>query len=454
MSFCTRLLLPTLVVFTPLLAGPPPANIAINQARQFQTQMQFQMQMQMGAARLAAQQAQRRRANEQAARLKNASGLEEIAKPLGEAWRISLPPEGNRAEDTTTVVVVGEKRLIARSRDKAAEIWSAALEGGFESGPVVSNGLVLYTTPDYRCVALDKDSGKPRYQVQLEALRKFFSADNNKTKVQFPIIEGKRVYLATYGKGTDGEAAGKLYALDLDTGAKIWDAPLAAGADHPPVILGDRVLVGGAPWIQAFQVADGKPLWKTNLGSSKWISFGMVAQGQYCLTADRNVMALDLAKGEVVWKAEVGQSLTGDDQRLFSIRVGQWFGGATLVALDPATGKTAWERKGVGTLPWIQEGRAYFVEDTTLRCLDVADGKQVWELPMSEPAPWPPMIIGSQLFVACPRGKTTALRSLDPATGRESWSFTVQGKPGSGMFVADAAGILFPGKDGEVIGLK
>ncbi len=209
----------------------------------------------------------------------------------------------------------------------------------------------------------------------------------------------------------------------------------------------------GPPWIQAFQVVDGKPLWKTHLGPSKWVSLGVEAQGRYCLTADKNVMALDLAKGEVVWKQEVGSSLTGDDKQLFSLRFGS-FGGATLVALEPATGRMVWERKGISTLPWTQDGRAYVVEDAAVRCLDVADGKQLWVLVMAKPAPWPPMMIGSQLFVASPDGKTTVLRSLDPATGKEAWSTTVNAKPGSGQFVADAAGILFPGRDGEVICLK
>ncbi|MBK9796589.1 MAG: PQQ-binding-like beta-propeller repeat protein [Holophagaceae bacterium] len=451
MSALSRLFPALILVLAPLSAGPPPTPMAANHAMQFQ--MQMQMQMQMSRARFAALQAQRRRANEQVARQKNAIQTDELAKPAGEAWRIPLSPGGNRGDDASVVVAVGEKWLIARSRDKGADLWSSAMEGGFESGPVVSNGLVLYATSDYRCVALEKDSGKQRYQVQLESLRRFFSADNNKTKVQFPIIEGKRVYLATYGKGADGEAGGKLYALDLDTGAKLWEAGLAAGADHPPMVLGDRILVGGAPWIQAFQTSDGKPLWKTHLGSSKWVSMGVEAQGHYCLTADKTVLALDMAKGEVLWRQEVGSALTGDDRQLFSLRVGM-FGGATLVALDPATGRPTWERKGVGTLPWTQDGRAYVAEEGALRCLDVMDGKQVWEWPMAKPSPWPAMMVGSQLVVACPDGKTTVLRYLDPATGKETWSITVKAKPGSGLLVADGAGILFPGKDDEMICLK
>lgn len=441
------------LILTPLLAGPPPPTFAANQAMQMQIQMQMQMQMQMARARLAAQQAQRRRANEQAAHQKNLPPIEEVAKPGGEAWRATLPSAGNRAEDAALVVAVGEKWLFARSRDKGLDCWTAPVEGGFESGPVITNGLVLYTTGDYRFTALDRETGKPRYQVQLEALRRFFSADNNKTRVQFPIIDGKRVYLATYGKGQDGEAGGKLYALDLETGAKLWEAALAAGADHPPMILGDRVLVGGAPWIQAFQVADGKPLWKTYLGPSKWVSMGVVAQGRYCLTADKLVMALDPVKGEILWRQEVGSGVTGDDTRLFSIRTGM-FGGVTLVALDPATGHPVWERKGVGSLPWVQDGRVYLAVDGAVRCLEAVDGKQVWESPMAKPAPWPPTMVGSQLLAACPEGKTTVLRALDPATGKENWSFTARVKPGDGLFVADGAGILVPGKDDELVCLK
>lgn len=457
MSLGARRLLPLFLGLAPLLAGPPSPQFAAQQAMQahMQMQMQWQMQWQMqrSAARQAALQARRRQASEQAARMKNAPQTEEILKPAGEAWRIPVPTATIRAEDADVVVITHEKWLIARSRDKGADLWSAAIEGGLEGGPVVANGLVLYGTSDYRFVALEKATGKPRYRVQLEALRTFVLDNNNKTKVQFPIVEGQRVYLATFGKGTDGEAAGKLYALDLDSGAKLWEVPLAAGADHPPVILGDRILVGGAPWIQAFQVADGKALWKTNLGAGRWISPGVEAQGRYCLTLDETVVSLDPANGEVAWRAKAGSGLVGEDARLFSLRQGT-FGGTTLVALDASTGRIAWERKGVVHMPWIQEGRVFLAEDGAVRCLDAADGKQVWESPMAKPAPWPPMVFGTQLIVACPEGKTTILRALDPGTGKEAWSATTQAKPGFGLFSADRAGILFPGKDDLLICLK
>lgn len=457
MPSCSTRFLTASLAFMPLLAVPPTpssaANLGMQMNMQMQMQMQMNMQMQMSRARLAAQQAQRRQANEQAARLKDAPPVEEVAKPAGEAWRFPLPPNGSRVEDADVVMVVGDKWLIARSRAKALDLWSASIEGGLESGPFIGNGLVLYCTSDYRLVALERDSGKQRYQVQLEALKRFQWADNNKTKVQFPIIEGNRIYLATYGKGADGEATGKLYALDLGTGAKVWEAVLGAGADHPPMLLGERILVGGAPWIQAFQVADGKPLWKTPLGSSKWVSMGVESAGRYCFAVDKLVMALDPAKGEILWREEVGGSVTGDDKRVFSIRWGR-FGGATLVALDPATGRPAWERKGVGALPWVQDGKAYVAEDNALVCLDVLEGKPVWQLSLAKAAPWPPMVIGKLLFVACPDGKTTVLRALDPGTGKEAWSSTVNAKPGYGLFTADRSGILFPGKDGELVCLR
>jgi outer membrane protein assembly factor BamB len=64
------------------------------------------------------------------------------------------------------------------------------------------------------------------------------------------------------------------------------------------------------------------------------------------------------------------------------------------------------------------------------------------------------MVVGKLLFVACPEGEVTVLRALDPGTGKEAWSTAVNAKPGPGLFTADRSGILFPGKDGELICLR
>jgi outer membrane protein assembly factor BamB len=436
-----------------MTAGGPVPIPGANQAIQMNMQMQINMQMQMNRARMEAQRVQRRKANDMAARVKDGLLKDEISKPMGEAWRATSIPGCLWLPDGEMVFLSEGNQMIGSTRDKNTFRWMTTFTGGLESGPVVGNGLLLFTTSDYRLVALEGQSGKERYHVQLEALKRFQMVDNNKTKVQFPIIEGNRVYLVTHGKGADGEAAGKIYALDLETGAKQWEAPLGAGADHPPVILGDRIIVGGGPWVQAFQVTDGKPLWKSYLGPTKWATMGMESGGLYCFATDNFVMALDLIKGDIQWHVEVGTNATGDDKRVFSIHWGR-FGGASLVALDPASGRSIWERKGVSALPWVQDGKAFVVESGAIRCLDVMDGKQIWEAPVPKYPAWPPMVMGQWLFVACPEGKTTNLRALDPATGKEAWSVVANARPGDGLLTADRSGILFPGKDNEMVCLK
>ncbi|HLP30185.1 MAG TPA: hypothetical protein VK150_02410, partial [Geothrix sp.] len=130
MSLGARRLFPVILGLGPLLAGPPSPQFAAQQAMRFHQQMQMhmnmQMQMQMGQARQAALNARRRQINEQAARMQNAPAAEEIAKPTGESWRIPVPAAGIRAEDADVVVVSDGKWLIARSRDKGADLWSAA----------------------------------------------------------------------------------------------------------------------------------------------------------------------------------------------------------------------------------------------------------------------------------------------------------------------------------------
>lgn len=451
-----KLLIACLALSQSLISGPPMPSAAANQAMQanMQMQMHMQMQMQMSRARLAALQAQRRSALEQATRGKDMGSLDTLPQVKGEAWRLPLVPGADCTPDGDLVVVHEANRLYARTRDKNAGRWMVSTDGPVENGPVVAGGVVVYVTKDYRVVALDRATGQERYKVQLDALKSFLMAENNKTCVHFPIIDGQRILLTTYGKGADGEAAGKLYALDLGTGAKLWEAPLAAGADHPPVVIGERVLVGGGAWVQAFARKDGALLWKAQVGSSKWISMGVEAEGRYFFTVDRTAMAIDLAKGEILWRADAGEGIVGDGQRLLSIRTGV-FGGRTLVALDAKTGLPAWERKGIGAyLPWIQDGKAYFADGEAMVCVAVQDGKNLWQAPLPKASPWPPVLAGNLVLVGTPEGKTTSFRCLDAVTGKEVWKIAAAVKPGAGMLTADGDGILFFGKDGELVCLK
>lgn len=447
-------LVSALALSLPLVALTPPNNAAqMGMQQNMAMQMQMSMQMNMNRVRQAAIEAKRRRALEQTARLEG-HHVEEIKQPQGEVGRISMDPGVPFIAEGGILVGTAGKWLRLWNRADRMERWAVRVVGDMEGAPVLADGLVIYTNQNYQVLALDQADGKELYRVQLDALKSFQWAVNNKTRVQYPIVDGGRLYLATYGKGSNGEAFGKLYALNLKTGSKEWEAPLRAGADHPPMILGDRILVAGAPWVQLFQIQDGKLLWNAPLGTATRASMGTEIDGRYYLTADEDAIALDLANGERLWRVKASNGLIGEGKRLFFTEQGH-FGSHTLVALDSATGQRVWERKDCGDwMPWVQDGKVFLAGNKEVVCLEATDGRDVWHVPMDKSAPWPILPMGNRLLMATLDGKETLLHAIDPSSGNDAWIVKVTAKPGNSLVTADSEGILFPADDGRVVCLR
>lgn len=427
------------------------AQMAMQQNMMMQRQMQMQMQMQASRSAAAAYRARQQQHSDRASGAKDA--VVQVARPAGEAWRTRHAEETWKGEGDGIVLERGSGWLKGYSRAKGEELWSVPV-GSLEQRACAVQGLVMLVTSDYRLLLLDRDTGKTKVEVQLDKMGNFLMQSYQKPRMQTPLLHGGRIYVATYGKGQDGEPFGKLYALDAATGAKVWEGPLASGAEHPPVIADGRIIVGGTPWLQAFQLSDGKPLWKVDTGSGTWLGMGGTDADRYYVATGKKLLAVDLAKGEIAWQNEGSWNfaiLAG--KRVLALR-GRTFGAPVLAALDAATGKPAWERSSVREMPWTTDDRLVLLDDRMLRCLSVQDGAQVWEHPVKGDPAWIPSLAGDQVFVAARDGKTTNLLALDLATGKEGWTFPVKGKVLTDLCAIDPAGVLVETKDGELVALK
>jgi len=455
MSIQNRSLISVLLAAGALQAAPPnpaaAAQMAMQQNMQMQRQMQMQMQMQASRAAAAAYRARQQQHSERNGGSKEPAA--QVARPAGEAWRSRRAEDTWKGEGDGIILERGSGWLRAISRDKGEDLWSFAV-ASLEQRACAAQGLVLLVTQDYRLLLLDRDTGRTKAEVQLDKLGNFLMQSYQKPRVQTPVLHGGCIYVATYGKGQDGEPSGKLYALDASTGAKVWEGSLASGAEHPPVIADGRIIVGGSPWLQAFQLSDGKPLWKVDTGAGTWLGMGGTDAERYYVATGKKLLAVDLAKGEIAWQNEGAWNfavLAG--KRVLALR-SRTFGAPVLAAMDAATGKPVWERPSVRELPWTTEDRLVLVEDNKVRCLSVLDGTQAWELPVKGDPSWVPSLSGDQVFIASRDGKTTHLQALDLATGKEAWTFPVKGKVLPDLCVLDGSGILVETKDGELVALK
>jgi len=172
----------------------------------------------------------------------------------------------------------GFGQLIAVRADNGAELWRSSLPGPSRSGPGVGGGRVFVVTIDNQTVAFDVESGKklwaqsavsevagllgsaspaligntvivPYSSGELVALRVnngrlvwsdslafVRKTDTLSTVAQIrghPVVDRGLVYAVSY--------SGRLVAIDLRTGARIWDRPI--GGSETPWVAGDFVYV-------------------------------------------------------------------------------------------------------------------------------------------------------------------------------------------------------------------
>jgi len=356
------------------------------------------------------------------------------------------------------VIVVPSDKPVVRALDRqnGEARWETFLPAKLESGPMLESDLVLVGTSDDKVVALDRTTGKVRWQTQLEIMKTFWADNDKRTRVNLT-VDGGRLLVTTHGKGPKG-AFGRLYSLDLTTGAKQWDRPLEGGAVGPAQIMGERILVGSFARYYAFrnlpgQEGDGVEAWNVPLKGDQDAGIGVEADGIYAFSYSYAGYVVDLKDGKTLWTSKSKLPPATDGHRVLW-REAQW-SGTTFTALEARSDTQVWERKlPKFEMPWVQDGLIFAGMDKEIVALKVSDGQDAWRFTLPKDLTQPPVLLGDRVLAWVKQSGQSLIYGLEPKTGKVAWTFTVAVKPGQGMIHADAQGILFPGEDGMLICLK
>lgn len=295
--------------------------------------------------------------------------------------------QGPTVVDGTAFVSGGDGQLWALSSADGTEQWTFESGNDRTGGPVVADGTVYFgTTTDDRVDALHAvgvDSGRERWQRRWSGTRltypSFFQGTvyattrrveqtGSDTAVRngvsaFDATDGReqwRTELPSIGDSltvVDGAVYaarsvfrdGQVYALDAGTGAERWSVALAGG--------------GGA-----------RPL--TNAGDTLFV--GSVSQSN----STSVLQALGQADGAERWRFETGGGLsvpTVAADTVYASAVTD--AGATLFALDAATGQVQWRVSRAGqevSSPTIADDVVFFGTDDGIYAVDAADGTEQW----------------------------------------------------------------------------
>ena len=177
--------------------------------------------------------------------------------------------------------------------------WEAELDSEVLASPAIVGDLVVARTEDGRVYGLDAATGKRRWVY-------------DQGNVPLLSLRGNGGLLAANGVVFFGSDDGKLIALRLDNGNKLWEQKLASGEgrtdieklnDADGAILLDGSTLYGAAYhgnLSAIDGPSGRPLWAHPF--STYVSLAAAGNALYAVNSDSQVWSFDKATGTDIWK--------------------------------------------------------------------------------------------------------------------------------------------------------
>ena len=257
------------------------------------------------------------------------------------------------------------------------------------SSPVVDGDTLYVGTMDGDFRAIELESGAKIWDFELVG-----EEDRRAVYGRPAVLDGK-VYFGGYD--------GIMYALTQDGGG-LWDrevgdlSPLVGG----PAVADGVVMIGSSDGtFYAFDADDGSREWVFPTGNRVW-STPVAEDGVvYFGSLDHNVYALDVADGEEKWRFNAGGGVTATpllhDGRVY---VGSF--ASAFYALDAETGSVVWRFDGAGNWIWggaATNGELVFAPslDGMVYALDRLSGDLVWTLPTRGPVIGAPAVVSGRL---------------------------------------------------------
>ncbi len=217
-----------------------------------------------------------------------------------------------------------------------------------------------------------------------------------------------------------------VWALDADTGSKLWRFDGAAGPYIEGGAISDGLFVIGNSDgnVYALDVESGVLKWTFETGHRVWATPLIVSDIVYIGSMDRHLYALDLSKGEVRWDFPAeGAFASTPALRDDTLYIGAF--DDRLYAIDAHTGTERWRFSGENWF-WgspVVYGDIVYAADVSgkVYAIDAETGAEIWCQSLDTPVRAGMALTedGSQLFVG---GQDGAMYALDTSDGFEMWS--------------------------------
>ncbi|WP_374447990.1 outer membrane protein assembly factor BamB [Providencia sp.] len=272
-------------------------------------------------------------------------------------------------------------------------VWDKSVGNGVEQfyselAPVWDGSAVYAADRKGLVKALELDSGKEIWSVDLSKRTGFLSANLSALLSGGLTIDGDKIFIGT--------ERGTVIALNKDDGQVVWDVEVAGEALSKPTVSNDLVMVHTSNGqLQALDVNSGEIKWTVNMDtpslSLRGESAPAVAFGAAIVGGDNgHVSAVLLSQGQLIWQQRISQVTSSteigrlndvdmspiiDDGKVYAIAYN-----GTLAALDMRSGQILWKRELGSVNNMVLSGENLYLVDQNDRVLSVrkSDGVTLW----------------------------------------------------------------------------
>ncbi len=306
------------------------------------------------------------------------------------------------------------------------QAWSAdvgqgsSAQGRLTANPIAADGKIFTLDAHGRVSAINA-SGSPAWRVSL-------TPDKEKDYKGFGgglAAEGGRIYAAT--------GFGYVYALEAQSGKKLWEKNLSSPIRSSPTAAGDKLFVVTSDgFARALSGADGRELWSFQglpekaaiLSNASPAVDGDVVVIPY---PSGDLVALRVSDGQQAWSESLARTRLASSLGSMTDAARPVIDGGTvyavghsgrMVATNIKSGERLWSLNVPGLQAPAVAGDMLYVVDTggQLMAITRKDGKVLWTTKLPDAKTWAgPVLAGNKLWLASEKGQ---LIGVDASTGK------------------------------------
>jgi outer membrane protein assembly factor BamB len=320
-------------------------------------------------------------------------------------------------------------------------LLAAALLSGCAGGPVrgvtwpglAADDNMAYLADGPNVFAINLKDGKELWRYPADR-------DNNLVFYSTPVITPDGLVIV--GSSGKNHSLVALNPTDLTQNANNTKSPAAAwtfneARDHwvaPPLVVADKLFaVNSDGYLYVLDLQDGQSTKQAvraiRIGGRLWAKPTSDGERVFLTSLDHNVIAVDIAKYEVLWNEEIegavaGSTVLGPDEMLY---VGSF--ASQLEKIDPASGKRQTALKAeywIWSTPSLDGDTLYFADlNGNVYSFNTSTGKLNWPLIKPDgPITASPLIQDDHILIATESGSLFAT----DRTGTVLWTQQVGGK--------------------------